>query len=271
MILSRYITFYRFVDLLKNGLYIPTALRFNDKWEGLPLLVWNSIADKKETSRWNENVRQQIALGNSIYGEDEIEVTPEILNLENVQKAKTWIYVSCWHMFEDESMAMWKIYAGDRSGVCILIDKDRLKDVFDSFYKESGKAVVLGSKVIYKSPGEKIEKANPVDFHFLPKNGEYKLNPSHYWTMEGLLIKHKAFNFENEFRVICDTFFLSEEGKLKDNEINEICVKFPKDAIREVILSPGSSDKTKHMVEDLLKKYDYKCEVRKSIVDMDSI
>ncbi|MBU3912400.1 MAG: hypothetical protein KKD90_07445 [Candidatus Omnitrophica bacterium] len=89
--------------------------------------------------------------------------------------------------------------------------------------------------------------------------------------MEGLLIKHKAFNFENEFRVICDTFFLSEEGKLKDNEINEIYVKFSKDAIREVILSPGSSDKTKHMVEDLLKKYDYKCEVRKSIVDMDSI
>ena len=68
-----------------------------------------------------------------------------------------------------------------------------------------------------------------------------------------------------------DTTNLSEEGKLKDNEINEICVKFPKDAIREVILSPGSSDKTKHMAEDLLKKYDYNCEVRKSIVDIDSI
>ncbi len=267
MILSRYMSFRRFIDLLINGLYVPNSSKFDDRWEGLPALVWNCIAAREEIFEWNKMVKKQIALGNSTIQKNDLEEIPKLPSLENIQKAKTWIYVSCWHMFEDESMAMWKIYASDKDGVCIVIDSNRLKEVFEAFYKESGKVIVLGNKVAYLNPGEKIEKANPADFDFFPKNEKYKLNPAHFWTMGGLRIKHKAFKFENEFRIICDTLFLSKEDKLKNNKVDEIYVKFPKDVVLEVILSPSSSDKIKDAVEDLLRKYGYNCKVRKSIID----
>ncbi len=33
--LSRYLPFFRFVFLLKHGLYIPNVTQFTDRWEGL--------------------------------------------------------------------------------------------------------------------------------------------------------------------------------------------------------------------------------------------
>ena len=39
-------------------------------------------------------------------------------------------FISCWHLSEDEDMAMWKLYSKDKKGVAIKTDIQNFKDSF---------------------------------------------------------------------------------------------------------------------------------------------
>lgn len=95
--ITRYMPFFRFVDFLENGLFIPNATLFEDKWEGI-------VALKKSLLKSN--------IGKTYF--------------ENIKKALAWIHVSCWYNNEKENYLMWKTYGQNNEAIRIESTKDKL-------------------------------------------------------------------------------------------------------------------------------------------------
>lgn len=271
MILSRYMTFERFIDMCANGLSLPRATLFNDAWEGFPQICWNIIADQIETHRWNEVVRQQINLGNSSYSANDIDSIPQLPSLDNVRKAMSWIYVSCWHMAEEESMAMWKLYTQAGSGVCIQAELSKLAQAFSDTYQERNDLVIMARNVTYIKPGEKIDKVPPASFYYANETSGYISNFAHIAAVGGLSLKHSGHSFEKEFRVICDTFWLSDSEELTScNGEDYIKVKIPRGFFQKIVLSPEATEATIELIREVLVKYKFdSCSVERSALDIE--
>ena len=110
MTVRRYMSFEKFVYLLKTGLLCPKSSLFEDQWEGL------------------------ISLRNDWINEDW---------KSNFSIAREWIYVSCWHVGTDESYAMWKIYGEHPYSVCIETTEDKLVEIVKGY--NSAPEFALGS------------------------------------------------------------------------------------------------------------------------------
>ncbi len=81
-------SFANFTSFLKNGIFLPHAIKFSDKWEGLlPLSIIKSER--------HGNYKEMYDL-----------ISP-------------WLYISCWHRSLHESYAMWKIYGQENEAVAI--------------------------------------------------------------------------------------------------------------------------------------------------------
>ncbi len=268
MILSRYMTFEHFVDLCSQGLYLPTANFFADPWEGLPKLCWDILAERQETEMCNKFIQDQIKMGNPSFNDQDLTSIPKMPSLENIKKAKSWIYVSCWHNSEEESMAMWKLY-GNR-GVCLEVNFEGLQSDFEQFYKDQGRSlVIIARPVEYNKPGERINNLSLAHFSFYDKDSSYANNFPHIAAMGGLFLKHNAFTFEKEFRIVCDTFFISASHGLIDNSReDEYRVKLSNKTVRKVKLFPGSSQEMLKLAGMVLRQHTYGCEVSRSAIDL---
>ena len=273
MILSRYMTFERFVDMCKNELFLAPANYFlkNDPWEGLPWQNWQWLAQQRQIRNSNGVCRQQMAMGNATYTEADIIQGSLPLSRGKTIEALTWVSVSCWHCATEESMAMWRLYGQDVSGVCVETDVGNLKQAFESLWRNSkGKLYIMGRNVAYVD----IDKGPPVsvgvaDFEFADKEASYLNNPAHQFALGGLSLKHHALAFEKEFRVMCDSFMLSDEASLSvRNSNNDLRVRM-NDFIRRVVVCPGMSNSMKDEVVDILKCNDFDCPVERSTFDMD--
>lgn len=95
--LTRYYSFAKFVDLLANGLFCAKATLFEDSWEGH---VFHSVSAQPAN-------REALAAF--------------------VDRAKEWIYVSCWNSSASESYAMWKLYGQNPEAVAVHTTSNRLK------------------------------------------------------------------------------------------------------------------------------------------------
>jgi hypothetical protein len=106
--LWRYMDFTRFVSMLENqGLFLARADRLGDPFEG-------------SFSRGNVDLR------GTLYKDLK---DPEILfsQLGNIMRwSRTWTYISCWHMNQQESAAMWQIYAKTNESIAIRSTFQRL-------------------------------------------------------------------------------------------------------------------------------------------------
>jgi hypothetical protein len=95
----RYMDFTKFVSLLENkGLFFPMVSKLQDPFEG-------------SFARGNEDLRPMVYRHvSNPYGLTAGEV---------VQKLRDHVAVSCWHINERESAAMWKLYSKSNEAVCI--------------------------------------------------------------------------------------------------------------------------------------------------------
>ncbi len=97
--LWRYMDFTKFVSMLQNdGLYFPTVEMLVDPFEG-------------SYARGNEEFRPRV-----------YKHLPNRFNLtaaEMVNRLRGHVAVSCWHSNEQESAAMWKLYALSHEAVCV--------------------------------------------------------------------------------------------------------------------------------------------------------
>jgi hypothetical protein len=100
----RYMDFTQFVSMLEEkGLLFTRADLLEDKFEGTMSRPLYDFLEQRSA-----DPRQHADL---------------------LRLTRGWSFVNCWHMNEDESAAMWKIYSTAKESVCIQTTYARLRDV----------------------------------------------------------------------------------------------------------------------------------------------
>jgi hypothetical protein len=213
----RYMSFLKFVWLVaKESLFFSRLDQHNDSWEGLLPLPLNCDIEQKKYARFNK-------------------------------------YINCWHMNENESDAMWKLY-GNPVGETVAI-KTTVGGLIKSLEKTNF-TVYLG-KINYE------EQDRHVSNLYLP-----------------VTQKRKPFQHEKELRLCVSSAYNSNppdltnlrqalstigNGKWSDleilKEIGDKSIEVPvniKQLIHEVVLCPNSklslSDSVQYIIADKLPR-----------------
>ena len=177
----------------------------------------------------------------------------------NFSKAREWIYISCWHKETAESYAMWKIYGEHQYSICVETTSEKIDKLFE---KNNISCAAYSGKVEYVNPEDKNKNAvsNVLkETMKVFKNGKWAYATQHF-------IKHKAYDFEKEYRAIMidDNFNLDIQNKLLG-----ITLKVdPNEIIENIIISPRAPAWFHDIVQDVLNKYDVDIAVSKSSLEL---
>ena len=107
----RYIDLPKLIFLLDKGtLFFPRADILKDPHEGSVTSMGKNLL----VSFWKQ------------YGLDDIDEEMSKIHM----KARHCTYISCWHMNEFESEAMWKLYCPNNQGVALQTTYRKLKESF---------------------------------------------------------------------------------------------------------------------------------------------
>jgi hypothetical protein len=120
--LTRYMSFAKFVDLLSGGLFCARATSFEDPWEGH---VFHSLNSKAEN---------------------------HLPLAAFVNRAKEWIYVSCWHAGGAENYAMWKVYGQSHEAVAVHTRVGSLQPLMNDYNHGVGNPLAVATVVRYAEP-----------------------------------------------------------------------------------------------------------------------
>ena len=158
-----------------------------------------------------------------------------------LEKVRQWTYVNCWHMNEHESAAMWKLYAKTNEAVAIQSTYHKLKNCL------SGKAYLgIVNYIDYES-------------EWLPGDD----------TMWPFVHKRKSFEHERELRAVIQDLPVVDnviKPGLPNPESGQIVPVHLQDLIEFVHVSPESSKWFYLLVKDVTEKYNFKFEVRQSLL-----
>ncbi|HHA1475652.1 TPA: hypothetical protein ACOEEV_002048 [Enterobacter roggenkampii] len=215
--------FTKFVSLISSGnLFHCRADKFRDPYEGT-YPIKNRESDDLIFANVPKENRADIA--NQLYG--------------HIKWARQWTYISCWHINEFESAAMWDLYARTEEAIAIETTYERLAS------SVSGDAYIgLVEYINYQ------EDYMPVDNAFYP-----------------YLFKRKSFEHEKEARV------LFQELPIKKNDIdiptrNECTGKAVKvnldELIKSIRVSPSAPNWFYDLVDEVKNKYEITAPVVKS-------
>src|ERR1700690_932937 len=158
----RYMDFTKFVSLLEHdGLYLPRIADLNDSFEG-------SFAHGNETLRplVYRHIRNKFGIAAG----------------ELMKRLRWWVAASCWHINEQESAGMWKLYTKTNEAVCIQSTFRKLRDAF-------GSAVRVGLVRYVDYEKDWIPESNP---------------------LAPFLYKRKSFEHEHEVRALIPLGDLNE-------------------------------------------------------------
>ena len=153
----RYMDLAKFIWLLENkALYLPRIDLLNDPHEG-------SITRANYQAR--EEFYSQKGLAHILPGLS-----------ESTNKLRKSVYVNCWHLNNEESEAMWKLYCGDKDGIAI---KTSYQTLVDSIENISDLYIGKVSYINYEND-------------WIPQDNIFSI-PMH---------KRLSYSFENEVRLV---------------------------------------------------------------------
>jgi hypothetical protein len=230
--ITRYMPFSAFVSFLNEGLFVPSAISFEDKWEG----------------------RLPLARIKSEHHEDYIRMYDQV---------SPWTYISCWHNSNHESYAMWKIYGRTTEAVSIDTSIQKLQDAYMDNYQSS---LAYLESVHYVAPDDCDQIVLPKAVRRFSNPPSQVSGGEHFPILLFFLMKHIGFKFENEIRlVILDHMF----NKLVKNNKRVIYITIGdiNDFIENVKVSPGSPVWFKEAVNGLLSKYGINLNVKVSSLE----
>jgi len=209
----RYMNFTKFVSLLDTkSLFFSRSDKLGDPFEG-------------SVSKANVNLRPTVYPG-----------IPEMTlnqSSEYAEKLRFHTYLNCWHMNEDESVAMWKIYAKNNTGIAIQSTYQRLVDVL-----KDDDEVYIGA-------------VNYIDY-------------VEDWLPEGFaswqyVHKQNSFKYENELRAVIQKI----PHRSKGTDINipgplgiNISIKI-ENLIEDIYISPTSPEWFHSLINSILEKYEW--------------
>lgn len=234
----RYMDFTKLVQMLDTSMiYFSRSDRLGDKFEGsYPRMNLKKIMDERNGS---------------------VQDAREYFDLIGKN-----VYINCWCINNNESMAMWKLFTKQSYGVAITstIRKYLIELKNDESYK-----TIYANKVEYID--YELKEPFPEDKFVYP-----------------FFFKRKSFEYENEFRAIVlnmenfqsmsingspHTWYVNTDVKEWDDGI-EIKVSL-QNLIDEVYISPESPEWYKKLVEKVVSKFDIKVPVLKSSLDDEKI
>jgi len=157
--------------------------------------------------------------------------------MRDVKESREVATISCWHMNEFESDAMWKLYLKSNEGIAIQSTFKRLCDAFSSTDLD----INIG----------KVKYENFNDYIF-PLTGN---------LVSTFLVKRKSFKHEEEIRAI-HWAVKREYGwqkligeRLPMDQYGENIRVDIRMLIENVYIAPNSPNWFKELVESMLKKY----------------
>ena len=149
----RYVDFAKFVGMLDSGeLYLARADTFVDPFEmAVPRLdVAGARQAALQTLTASPQARAGVLAYLALHGSRTVEelsrVPDELLARELLRLNNHALYVSCWHINDDESAAMWTVYLGGREGVALQTTVGALRAELD---RGSGDTPVYVGAVTY--------------------------------------------------------------------------------------------------------------------------
>lgn len=228
----RYLNYERFKDLIEGSALffcrIDGFWKDGDKWEGLfPIQVIKKF--KLGTKSLPSNDGKQYTY----------------LEWHRNKEAPSHL-INCWHVNDEESYAMWKLYTRyDHLSIAIQSSIGRLKQSFDA----TGERIWIG-EVEY------------IDFR--KKNFENRFfNIDMPNTLKTFLFKWHHFKYENEIRAILNKAYKkhkAEKGILVKIDLTKL--------IDYIYLSPTSSEEDEIKIKKLLKQNDCSFAIKKSDLGM---
>lgn len=157
-----------------------------------------------------------------------------IEELEYENKLRT--NISCWTLGQEDNMALWKIYGGSFQSVAI---STTINKIISSAFNWCKEGTVTLKKVRYINHAGKLP------------DGIYSLNEHTFG------LKHEAYSFEREVRVVLTRPFGSSKKALRlPLNVNT--------SITKIIVSPESDSWFFDLVTDLARKYNVAVPVEKS-------
>ena len=181
--LWKYLDIIKFLNLVNGELYFARADKFKDKYEGaIPKQNYLQFAEQYGRTKFRDIDREsdhEYSGENPSNSERDYKkiIKKEFIRKFNERKKK--VAISCWHLNESESAAMWEMYSRAGQGIAICTTLDKLHKV-------------------KKPAGYDMEmfKVDYIDFDKTYEDGftDYELLP--------FKNKRKEFEFEHEFRVM---------------------------------------------------------------------
>lgn len=230
----RYMDFTKFASMFEqNGIFFSRSDILGDPFEGSyskanadDLIRSEVYAD--ECRRLNIPIKKMIE-ANKMFGE-----------IRRWQRQ--WMMISCWHMSEYESAAMWKLYTKSDESICIQSTYEKLANVLP--------------EIIY------IGQVQYIDY-------------SKEWIGERNLFtpymhKRKSFEHEHEIRAIDNQSPkgpLPMEKGLAPPEFGVWCNIDLHELIERIYIAPSSPAWFRDLVEKFTIRYDFKIDVIKSSLD----
>jgi len=210
----RYMDFTKLVSVLQHrGLYFPTVAELHDPFEG-------------SFAQGNQQLRPLVYR--------HLPNKPELSAGELIQKLRSRVAASCWHMNEQESAGMWKLYAKSNEAVCI-------QSTFRKLREGLGEAVRVGTVRYVDYETEWIPESNP---------------------LAPFLYKRKSFEFEREVRALTpltdlDVALKRDNGSDLDlghgywHELDLVSL------IERIYVAPDAPDWFADLVQGVTKRYGY--------------
>jgi hypothetical protein len=231
----RYMDMAKFLSLITNkSLYFARADNIGDPFEGSSTYLNANIAD--------HFISAKKAGKNSPYADlDDQKIRNLYKQINNFAKNTIkQTYVSCWHMNEFESAAMWKLYSQANEAICIQSTFDKLANTLPSW-------VSAGT------------------VHYIDYEKDYIPDDA---VLNRLMRKRKSFEHERELRAVAWELISPELG---GDEIRRLATEFGisvevdvSELIETVYISPTSASWFLQLVEQLVSDYGYKFPVKRS-------
>ncbi len=241
-IIWRYLNLEKFASLLETeSLFFCRADKFSDPFEGsLPKLE----AENRKKELWKISKSPGYNFGQT-------QIDENILSLKNAHlNNKRITIINCWHINENESDAMWKLYLKDNEGVAIQTSSEKIYKTIDEIPE-----VVGLSKVRY------LNYEKDIWFHAI----EYPQWA--YNDYSPFLHKRIEFLHENEFRLFFETKDALNDAHYWDNQPNHKgkLIKINLNSLIEKIYLPPTLDKiTSFKIEQLSKDLGFNFLFKKS-------
>ncbi|MCY4402118.1 MAG: hypothetical protein OXD54_06025 [Candidatus Poribacteria bacterium] len=299
MKLTRYMNLCKYIDLLSSKtLFLPRYDNLGDSYEGCLGHIPTDIFIKKQTdyiSRISTRPLKPLTIAKEF-----LEVFEPLLYHEFLRE---FTFVSCWHQSEIESIPMWKMYAD--KGIMIKSDLCSLKSSLGISAESYQHSIVFQEnhdidpcngydiffeteKVKYVTRGSYIEPVGSA--RYFHKQLEYSSERELRVIMQLHLSPEQRFNLPHVFDNMDISSFHTTKIKDVIHQVwNDIKITYKKHAslldvgfsgcgvrcpvniqslIKEVVVSPESSDSEIKEIESLNQKFGLGVDVKKSEIQI---